>query len=531
MVKKKNLWKKRLPELINKGLIDVAQMKTLMEMIDSPDRENFVMMQELVKTFIGDTLSRGLNKGQKIAFHGIIDFLANPQYDALVLKGYAGTGKTFLVKRVLEYVTQTENLSKIAITAPTNKAVNVLFKASIANSKGLNPYIFEDLFDRSARLTYSTIHKLLAMRPVNNNATGEMSFEVDPKNPSNISDFKYLVVDECSMLVNALCHDLMKHSATTRIIFMGDPCQIPPVKQGDAIPFSKNPPYNFLTLELTEIMRQKSDNPIIGASFEVRDNINELTPIPVIKTEINERGHGITYLNNNHREDKDKIMPLLKERFDSKEFLENPDYMKVIAYRNKTIDYMNNVIRQLLYGQEALHYVVGEKLIVQKSIFKKGDKYWKIILTTSEELEVKSVKHLPFHYFQGMVNLAGTVYELEVTSYDLLKDRDVDNTIRVLHPSHTEEYKKLIESCRQRALRTRNPHDWATFFDIQKWFADVSYNYAITAHKAQGSTYKNVLFLEDDIDMATKPSILEKNRIKYTSYSRASELLYILKRQ
>ncbi len=113
MVKKKNLWKKRLPELIKKGLIDVAQMGTLLEMIESPDRENFILMQELVKTFIKDKLSEGLNTGQTYAFHEIIGFLANPQHDALVLKGVAGSGKTFLVKRVLEYVTQTENLTKM----------------------------------------------------------------------------------------------------------------------------------------------------------------------------------------------------------------------------------------------------------------------------------------------------------------------------------------------------------------------------------------------------------------------------------
>jgi len=44
----------------------------------------------------------------------------------------------------------------------------------------------------------------------------------------------------------------------------------------------------------------------------------------------------------------------------------------------------------------------------------------------------------------------------------------------------------------------------------------------------QGSTYKNVLIIEDDIDRNRKT--LERNRIKYTAYSRASKLLHILRK-
>lgn len=45
----------------------------------------------------------------------------------------------------------------------------------------------------------------------------------------------------------------------------------------------------------------------------------------------------------------------------------------------------------------------------------------------------------------------------------------------------------------------------------------------------QGSTYENVLVMEDDIDV--NPKIVEKNRIRYTAYTRASKKLYLVRSQ
>ena len=56
----------------------------------------------------------------------------------------------------------------------------------------------------------------------------------------------------------------------------------------------------------------------------------------------------------------------------------------------------------------------------------------------------------------------------------------------------------------------------------------MNYAYAITAHKSQGSTYNTTFVLEDDIDVNS--DIVERNRIKYTAYTRSSKKLYVLKR-
>ena len=129
-----NQWKERIKELEKKHFLDAKQGVTMLQMLTSKDDENFTILEILVKNIIKDKLAEPLNEGQKKAYYDIIEFLDDPQNNqAVVLKGYAGTGKTFLVKQLIEYIGQTEPESKIAITAPTNKAVKVLYKSSVGN--------------------------------------------------------------------------------------------------------------------------------------------------------------------------------------------------------------------------------------------------------------------------------------------------------------------------------------------------------------------------------------------------------------
>ena len=46
-------------------------------------------------------------------------------------------------------------------------------------------------------------------------------------------------------------------------------------------------------------------------------------------------------------------------------------------------------------------------------------------------------------------------------------------------------------------------------------------------HKSQGSTYENVILMEEDVIRNKK--ITERNRLLYTAYTRASNRVYTLK--
>jgi len=523
---KKEQWKKRIKQIFNKNLIDKEQVDRLTMMIESSDPENFVVAEECVKTMIRTQLRIGLNEGQSIAFEGIVDFLENPENDAVILKGYAGTGKTYLVKKILEYIMYSTDNKKMAIGAPTNKAVSVLYKSSMQS--GMDGYVFEDIFDMGSRITYSTIHKLLGLKEVITD-DGQQMFVVDKINNSELSNYNYLIVDEVSMLDDKLCHDIMKFSKRVRIIFMGDPAQIPPVNRADSIPFKEGTIYNFKTVELKEIMRQKGDHPIIGQSFKIRENLDKPQPLPVLATTLNDKDHGIVFLD--AKTERPKIKDILKKYFVSEEYHQDTDYFKVIAWKNKTVAYINDVARELIYGpmHRAAKFIPGEALIVNKPIFEKNeDGYYKVALTTSEELKVKSVDTVIEKFSEGPFSLSMKVYKLEVNSYDPAEpDMPNWNIIKVVHEDSQEDYLRLQEAAKNHAVQTRDGKAWVRYFNILKWSANVGYNYAITAHKSQGSTYKNVLILEEDVDQNRKT--LERNRIKYTVYSRATDKLFVLR--
>ncbi len=529
-------WKQRLKELKHKKLATSEDISTLTKMINSKDEENHTVLDVLVSNIIKNKLSEALNVGQKHAFETIIDFLIDSEdYKGIVLKGYAGTGKTFLVRRLIEYIAQTDHDGAIAITAPTNKAVKVLYKAAAGNNSGLSSFVFEDIFDGNSRISYSTIHKLLGMREVIA-PDGKQSFEMQNINENKSLNFKYLIVDEISMLDNVICHGIMKLADKIKIIFIGDPMQIPPVNATDSIPFKQDSPYKYKTVELTEIMRQKGDNPIITSSFTIRDNINMTQPIPKLITKVNDKGEGLIYFDESV--DKHKIKPLLEQYFKNFKFEIDSDYMKVIAWTNKTVDYINNVVREILYGTNPAKFEEGEKLIVLKPIFKevhhkKYGIYWRLLLNTSEELTVIDVRLEEFTKKIGTHSLTYKAWELTV-SYTNLEGDQCEDFIYVMHESSEEDYRKMIANLRQRAIdhKLSSPETrkkaWVDYFNCLKWSAQTAYNYAITGHKAQGSTYENVLIIEDDIDRNRKT--LERNRIKYTAYSRASKLLHVLRK-
>lgn len=520
-------WIGRVDELMQRGLLKAEQKDTLSKMILSPDKENYVLAQEILKCRMSEELIKGLNEGQTIAFADIVEFFSNPLEDAFVLKGYAGTGKTFLVKRIIEYITASYPSRRIAITAPTNKAVQVLqMNAPFGETGGT---VFTDLFNAASRLEYMTIHKLLGLKE-EITPSGQQIFKPAGKDKNDLSKFQYLIVDEVSMLDDDLCNQILDQADKVKVLFMGDPAQIPPVNRAECIPFSDDHEYNFKQAELTEIMRQQGEHPVVDASFTLRNNLEDIQPIPVLEDKLNAEGKGIKFYDS--VTDRAKIRPLLDELFNSDQFKANADYAKVIAWRNKTVDYVNGIVREILFGKDAGPFVVGEKLIAAKPIFErtsgKFGPYWVIQFNTSEELEVTGVNITTRNRSESDFRLQIKVYELRVRVYQPMERRFFSTTIDVIHEDSVSEWNSLLLAAKNKAIRTKQPGDWAVYYDIMKWSANVAYNYAITAHKAQGSTYTNVLLMEEDLDH--NPRVVERNRIKYTAYSRPTDKLYILRK-
>lgn len=172
---------------------------------------------------------------QDEALKAVAAWLADPSGPQVFrLFGWAGTGKSTLATHLAEDVGQT------VFAAFTGKAALVMRKRGCADA--------------------STIHSLIYR--LKEEKGGEPEFELNRE--SAIIDADLVVIDEVSMVGADLARDLL--SFGKKVLVLGDPFQLPPVKDDTGFFTSVEP-----DIMLTEIHRQARDNPIIRMSLDIRE--------------------------------------------------------------------------------------------------------------------------------------------------------------------------------------------------------------------------------------------------------------------
>lgn len=446
----------------------------------------------------------------------ILEFLETPYKNFYLIEGYAGTGKTYLTTKLVHELVK--NKIRVAITAPTHKAVKVLFNEA---GRINNEYII-----------FSTIHSILGLNEYID-GFGKQSFKPMPGKEPKIKDYNVLIIDETSMLDDELFHHLLPYiDKGLKIIFVGDPCQIPPVNRMDCIPFTKQEQikYDIEKNKLYNIVRQAKDNPIIQTTFDIRKDIGKIDILNIFdKNNINlQTKQGVYLFRDNIIIDQNKIIQLIYDLFLSDEYKNNQDHIRVIAWRNETVNIYNQIIRQMLYGDDVQKITVDEHLILNSPIFDQENPD-EILLNTNEELTVLNftIEYEYINYGKQRIYY----YNTNVKSFDLF-NRPIFNTIQILTSEGEIYYNEYLERLRKEAMNERQGSEkarmrWIEYFEFKKHFAQVNYNYSLTIHKSQGSTYDNVIVHAWDI--LANLNIEERNRILYTACSRPRYNLYLVK--
>lgn len=438
-------------------------------------------------------------------------------FDMALLIGYAGTGKTYLINRLVEYCKDVKPGLRFGLTAPTNKAVKVL-RATC------------ELPDR---FKFGTIHSMLGLTLKRNYYTGKQTFEPDRGNmykPKMIDTIDVLIVDETSMLNSELFTFLLPYTRRgLKIIFLGDDKQIPPVGEVQSIPFlpAKQQEHSIFPITLDKIVRQAADNPIITYGAAIRSQFKQKTIRYTFPTEPSETGIEVlpTQL--------PALTELFRRYFCTDEFRKDSDYVKVIAWRNNTVDYFNIVIRGLLFeGQQLAKLMVGEKLIADKPIIDTLNDERPILYTTNEEMEVKALE-ISSRSFNYRFSERGESHHITFKLYKATVQATEDNFTRnifIVHEDSDAAYQSLLNEVSKRANTTQGKDRsllWKLFFSLQEEFANVKYNYCVTAHKSQGSTYQYVFV--HDWDIQVNLNVEERNRIRYVAATRAAKKLFVIK--
>lgn len=505
-----NIWQTLISNLQARNRMTNETANILLSLLKS-NPESTIMAKEMIKAELTDILVEPLNEAQKSIFNNVVKYIDGDDefegIDAFMINGYAGTGKTFLIKRIIEYICAVET-GNICVTAPTNKAVKVL-------AEGMDTIFIEDGQRMNSDVCYCTTHKYLNLKEAVDDE-GNISFI--PQKGNNPS-FKFLVIDEASMIgkdIAKLVFDV-KSNVNQKLILLGDVAQIPPVGEPQSVLFSKDF-MNIHVENLTEIVRQKNGNPIIDYSIMIRENANNPNPIKNKENKESEEG-GVVFM----KEKKDAVNIIEKMLHDDS-FKENSSFFKIIAWRNKTLDYLNGFCRKKLFGENVPKFVKGDKVIANSSLY---DSNYKVIVNTSQEMiitecEKKTVNKTLY------VEVFNKNMSISIPSYYIEAKVENGRTIHMYVPDEQGQYLWLnfMSKIKYECIKKRKANCWANYYDLGKIFANIGYAYAISAHKSQGSTYKNVLLM--DIDVDNNWNVLERNKIRYTSFTRASNNLYVL---
>jgi exodeoxyribonuclease-5 len=173
--------------------------------------------------------------------------LADGDRSVGVLTGFAGTGKTTVIRSIAHY------LGDILVLAPTGKAAQRVMEATGLNARTIHRWMYIPHEDEKGNVTFEPKPEDKLIRPMSG----------------------LIVIDEASMVGRELWEDLVDTARMLdcSILCVGDPFQLPPVEVEEKKAFSILDP-SFpadYRIHLTEIIRQALDSPIIRGSMMVRE--------------------------------------------------------------------------------------------------------------------------------------------------------------------------------------------------------------------------------------------------------------------
>ena len=473
-------------------------------------------------------------KQQKEALNAIERFL-NSQYSIFILKGYAGTGKTTLIRPILSVAKSTGKTCQLM--APTGRAAKVLFDKTGYGATTIHKAIYE-LSDIEAVEGDETQDSKIAYRfPLR-----QLSNAKRPGAPSS-PDQSLLIIDESSMISSrkavgdlfvfgsgVLLDDILKYARLEdggKILFVGDPAQLPPVGDPDSYALDSD----FLTakgyatdsFELSEVIRQGSDSTILGNSIKLRNLIQSN-----IRTElVLDRKEG------EFEDIKSEDIAMKYCEMSPKPSLVSPI---VICYSNKMVAAYNNEIRSIYFPEKPDEVQVGDKIIIVGNNYASDTRAvlngeFAIVIDCSSDIEIQT----GFVYVDDNTEKKKRVrMDLPFRNVTLLLDdgsivnkKILDSLLASTQPTITYQEQCALMSnfmIRHRGIKPNSPEFIKALMDDPYYNAiRAKYGYAITCHKSQGGEWDTVF-----VDYSGRTGLSKDClRWSYTASTRAHTRMFV----
>lgn len=434
-----------------------------------------------------------------------------------ILRGYAGTGKTTMVKQIVDYVLQDWD---VELMAPTGRAARVL----------------QTKTGHLAKTIHKTIYSSAALLTKDVQDVAESEFKLCFPIKMTVGNI-VAIVDEASMLCSLkraqeifvfgtdnLMDDLLTYvrpSFGGKVIFVGDPMQLPPI--GESVSNALNADFfeqkglKVMQAELTEVLRQTGDSVILKNAMQIRNLLKK------------EKRNRLVFEKKKGDMESLSSGELLKKYIETRKQTQKDDSV-VICFSNRSASKYNKDIRKELYGEEEPELQVGDVLLVNQNNYR-------LDIMNGEFVPVlyvgEKVRQSALVYVQEGGNKIRKVIELEFVHIQVFNSQNERQDCMLLLDLLNNENPSLgIDE--QRALfinfRMRNPNlkprteEFTNALMADPYFncLKAKYGYAVTGHKCQGGEWDNVF-----IDYCGRTGLSDDClRWAYTATTRARKLLY-----
>ena len=464
-------------------------------------------MEENLSEIIKNSLRDNLNKNQELALDYIISFIENKKNNNIfLLKGYAGTGKTFIISNIVKNLWKVKK--SVVLLAPTGRSAKVI--SSYCNKEAY------------------TVHKEIFY--TKNNFSGSLEFTLKINKHKNT----LFVIDEASMISTnrndgvglfsqSLLDNIVKYVYSgfkCKLLIIGDTAQLPPVKSEisyalDSEFLENEYEKEVISVELTDVIRQQKESGILSYATSIRNKI-ENNYFDDISFDFN------TFKDIINVEDGEHLMNLIQDSYNKYGIEETA----IIVRSNKRANLYNKAIRDKILTNENLINVGDLLMVIKNNYFWLNNKKDIGFIANGDIIKIEEIFEIK--------NIYGFKFaEVRISMVDYPKIRPFEtvlildslyinspaldfNTMNKLYQEVLKDYMN-VKTKYKRHLAVKNN----SFFNALQ----VKFAYSFTCHKSQGGQWSSI-FLE----FPYLPNGMDKDffRWLYTAITRSKNKLHLI---
>jgi len=476
-----------------------------------------------------------LTNDQRNAVEKIEAFI-HGENDVFILNGYAGSGKTTLIKGIAEYLNSLQK--KFFLMAPTGRAAKVLTEKTKINAATIHRSIYsfkdlieEEISEKENDVTYTYYFK------VGNYDQVETIFIVDEA--SMVSD-QYQEQEFIRFGSGKLLQDLIEFSniqnpqMNSKIVFVGDPAQLPPIEMKFSPALEKKyleEKWNLIVsvAEMKDVIRQQAGNGILDSATKIRKCLTS-----GFFNDFNLKENGRDIFNPNYED----LIEIYKKEKGSK---------VIISYKNKTALDINNRIRFEKHNAD-VPIQPGDTIIVGGNNYRLGifNGEFGIVNDAGACSETREIRFNKKD--KGVVSVLLTWRKIELIMPD---DNGNSRSVNGLMLENYLNGDNKLGSDERRALyvdfKKRNPRlkpktdEFKETLKTDLYFNCIllKYGYAVTCHKAQGGEWDATFVfwdkgVKEGLNFFDSPHTRSGKanpgfyRWAYTAVTRASQKLFCI---